>query len=61
MITPMYTVASCFGKDKKAAAANVHTDIPHVENTAVVTFEGGVNRPASAGERENKGTYSDQG
>jgi hypothetical protein len=33
----MYTVANCLGKDKNAAAANIHTLMPHVANTAVVT------------------------
>jgi hypothetical protein len=37
MMTPMYTVANCFGKDKNAAREKVHTLMPHVENTAVVT------------------------
>src|SRR6266436_3246196 len=37
MMTPMYTVASCFGKDKNAAKENIHTFMPHVANTAVVT------------------------
>jgi hypothetical protein len=33
----MYTVANCFGKDKNAARENIHTLMPHVANTAVVT------------------------
>jgi hypothetical protein len=33
----MYTVANCLGKDKNAAMANIHTLMPHVANTAVVT------------------------
>ena len=37
MMTPMYTVANCFGKDNNAARANIHTLMPHVANTAVVT------------------------
>lgn len=36
-MTPIYTVANCFGEDKNAARANIHTLMPHVENTAVVT------------------------
>jgi hypothetical protein len=37
IMTPIYTVANCFGEDKNAARANIHTLMPHVENTAVVT------------------------
>jgi hypothetical protein len=37
IMTPMYTVANCFGEDKNAARANIHTLMPHVANTAVVT------------------------
>ena len=29
---------NCFGRDKIAAMENVHTPIPQVENTAVVTM-----------------------
>ncbi len=36
-MTPIYTVANCFGKDRNAARENIHTLMPHVENTAVVT------------------------
>jgi len=39
MMTPMYTVANCFGKDKNAARENVHTSMPHEAKTAVVTYE----------------------
>ena len=60
-MTPMYTVASCFGKERNAAKAKVHTPIPHVANTAVVTCQRGVSRPVSPGEHENEETYSDQG
>jgi hypothetical protein len=38
MMTPRYTVANCFGKDKNAAKANVNTFMPHVAKTAVVTL-----------------------
>jgi hypothetical protein len=37
MMTPIYTVANCFGKEKNAARANIHTLMPQEENTAVVT------------------------
>jgi hypothetical protein len=37
MMTPMYTVANCFGKDRNAAMENINTFMPQVANTAVVT------------------------
>jgi hypothetical protein len=58
MMTPMYTVASCFGKEKNAAAEKVHTLIPHVANTAVVTCQRHISRHSL---REKEETYSDQG
>ena len=39
IMTPMYTVANCLGKDKNAARANVHTFMPHKAKTAVVSYE----------------------
>lgn len=57
MITPMYTVASCFGKEQNAAKANVHTDIPHVEKTAVVTCKRGV-QSSSLSRRTERGGHT---
>ena len=37
MITPIYTVTNCLGRDRKAARAKTKIPIPHAENTAVVT------------------------
>jgi hypothetical protein len=61
MITPMYTVASCFGREQNAAKANVHTDIPHVAKTAVVTCKRGVSRRVSPGERKGGHTVTRDG
>lgn len=47
---------NCFGNERKAAAQNVKTPMPHVENTAVVT----ANDPESemGKRRNNDKTYN---
>jgi hypothetical protein len=35
IMTPIYTVANCLGKDKNVARANIHMLMPYVANTAV--------------------------